>query len=522
MKTIARHVREKARHLASHPLFTEWLEDPTLPPEQAFLFSPMAIDFVMGFRDLNLYWIIYPQPSNALEEGLNAHAREDATHSRLFLKDWVALGLDEQLGWAPRDLYWWQTSEATFEGRRADFELTRMVFENPDPLLRFAIIESMEEAGNVFFRRTVPIIERLAARTGLDYPYYGRYHLHRETGHLQNADERAFYGVTLPEDRRSTAVRLVDRVFAIFDLHFTSWLGLARARRDGSWRFEPAREGRANASLRPDRPKDVSHTFSFHHPSSPSGEWAALARARTEAFASLWEAPFNVWLRSAPPGDFERVARIVLLQWVVDSWACADWFLLDTTYATPSTPLERGINRLSRLYASEMNRRYVEWEHLRIDEVTGWSASQALAHFWLDERVEEMRAVFASLRRLTFRFPQPLYRYWIMKCFVRFGDAMMHSLGEALRRSGVPEESFPAFTGCAERLHPDLPPDREADEAIESIESSPLAETDAAILWEILEETRAQEAKRLAVSWSVVEEAPDNRNLRFPVRQGKP
>lgn len=251
---------------------------------------------------------------------------------------------------------------------------------------------------------------------------------------------------------------------------------------------------------------NVTASMTLEHPADPAEEAKPLARARQEAFAELWETPAYRWMREAWPGDFRRMVRYFLLQWVVDNWACADYFEFDTTYPEPQTPLERGINRLSALYAAEMRCRYVEWETLRFDEFTGWSAREALEHFWLDERVEEHRAVFAELRKLTFKHPEPLYRYWILKCFVRFGDSMIDSLGVAMRHAEEKAEDFAMFAGERERMHPDLPPDPEADEAIANIERQPLTPEQVQTIATIIEETKKQEHMRSAITWKILQE----------------
>jgi hypothetical protein len=246
--------------------------------------------------------------------------------------------------------------------------------------------------------------------------------------------------------------------------------------------------------------------MSLDHPLGLTGVARDLADERRAAYEELWAMPGYRWVREAFPGDFRAMTRHFLLQWVVDNWACADYFTFDTPYAAPSTPVERGINRLSALYASEMKRRYREWETLELDDYTGYGLTEALRHYWLDERVEGHRAVFADLRKLTFRHREPLYRYWVMKCFVRLGDTLMHSLGEAMRHARESEENFITFAGHPERLHPDLPPDPDADRAIEEIERQPLSDSDVATIREIIAETKAQEARRAVLTWQVVEE----------------
>jgi hypothetical protein len=507
MKTTFLEISRKSAQLAKHPIFTKWLANPDIPAQRKFVFTPMALDFIMGFRDFNRYFVIYPDPKNELEEAINEHAREDQTHSLLLLRDWVALGLDERLGWAPRDLYWWLTSEHTLESRRVDFELTSLVYHNPDPLLRFAIIESMEAAGNIFFTRTVPVVKAFGddqAAIAAAFPYYGQHHLDRETGHLQHGDERPFLRATLTPEQREKATRLVARVFEIFEFHFTAWYEYAQSVHDGRWSFDAGREGRASATIRDDCPHDVTAYMSLEHPLEPCEEVKPLLRARQDAFNALWETPAYQWMRETWKGDFRRMVRYFLLQWVVDNWACADYFAFDTTYPDPKTPLERGINRLSALYASEMKCRYTEWETLELDEFTRWTAAEALRHFWVDERVEEHRRVFADLRKLTFQHPDPLYRYWILKCFVRFGDAMIHSLGVAMRAGQEKDENFVMFAGKPERMHPDLAPDPEADAAVADLERRPLTPEQVQTIHKIIEETMRQEGERSAITWSVI------------------
>jgi hypothetical protein len=506
MKRILGYVHGKARSLAAGRLFTHWLDDPAVPPAEKFCFTPAALDFIMGFRDLNRYFIRYENPTDDLQRALNEHAAEDATHSALLLQDWPFLGIDRILGWAPRDLYWWMTSEATVESRRIDFELTSLVYHNQDPRLRFAIIESMEAAGHVFFEHTIRTADVLERTGGGTLLYYGRHHLDRETGHLLGPGEKLFGALTLSPEMCDRARALVDRVFDVFAFHFDTWERFAQSVRSARFDHVPRDAARASARLRTPPVRDVSVCMELEHPEGATGVNRELARERARGFERLWDMPFYRWIRTAWPGRFKRMVRFFFLQWTVDNWACADYFLFDTRYPKPRTALERGINRLSVLYASEMNRRYFEWERLQLDEFTGWGTAEALAHYWLDEGVEEHRAIFADLRKLTFDYPEPLHRYWIMKCFVRYGDALMRSLGHAMRLGGEPEESFVGFAGAPERMHPILEPDERADAAVADIERQPVSAADAVILRDIMRRTFEQEARRARASWRVVRE----------------
>lgn len=507
MKEVYRHLRQRARQLEQHPLFTEWLDDPARPPERKLIFAPMMIDFTMGFRDFNRHFVTTGEGGDALAQALDVHAAEDATHSALFLEDWVTLGLDERLGWTPSDVFWWMTSDHTLPARRADFELTRLVWRHPDPRLRFAIIETMEIAGQVFFRHTVPVAAALAPRLARPLRYFGPHHLEREDGHLQHADERVFFATPLEPALRTQAVALVDAVVDLFDRHFSSWLALARTIDQRQWTMLGAVEGhRAGLVTRTSLPDDVAGLMLDPTPSaggaavSPASE--ALQAHRRELIARLDDGePFYGWLRGA---DFVPAARLTFLQWAVDNWACADWFRLDATYEQPATALERGLNRVSELYASEMRRRHAEWKLLDLDNVTGWDASDALAHYWLDPLIEEMRAAFADLRRLTFEHPEPRFRYWIIKGFVRFNDLIALALGAPLRRSRFEARSFPVYADEGGLLHPDLPADPEADAAVAAVEREALSADDQAIVRSIHERLAAQETRRARASWQAV------------------
>jgi len=93
-----------------------------------------------------------------------------------------------------------------------------------------------------------------------------------------------------------------------------------------------------------------------------------------------------------------------------------------------------------------------------------------------------------------------------MKCFVRFGDGLMRSMGEAMQRGGVAEDDFVGFAGRAGRLHPELAPDPEADAAILALESQELSRQELLTIRRIIEETKEQELRRSDISWSVIDE----------------
>lgn len=125
----------------------------------------------MGFRDLNKYFLFYPNPQTNQEEAINAHTREDETHSALFIEDWIRYGLNDSVhfrGWKPRDLLWFISDRDTRTCRKIDDELAEKIYAHPNPVHRFAIIEALEEAGNVFFKKTVPWASKYEELTGVE------------------------------------------------------------------------------------------------------------------------------------------------------------------------------------------------------------------------------------------------------------------------------------------------------------------------------------------------------------------
>ena len=80
-----------------------------------------------------------------------------------------------------------------------------------DPVLRFVQAEAIEASGNAFFAGVTPVAEELGTLTGVQYRYFGQYHLDRETGHIDTGS--AFEGIVLDAGQRAEALRLFDRVF---------------------------------------------------------------------------------------------------------------------------------------------------------------------------------------------------------------------------------------------------------------------------------------------------------------------
>ena len=86
--------------IEDHPLHN-WLVTPgeDVRPEQKLWFALYFTNFIMYFRELNLYHISYGEDRklDPQREAISAHADEDMTHSRLFIRDLHTLGWDDLL-----------------------------------------------------------------------------------------------------------------------------------------------------------------------------------------------------------------------------------------------------------------------------------------------------------------------------------------------------------------------------------------------------------------------------------------
>jgi hypothetical protein len=93
-----------------------------------------------------------------------------------------------------------------------------------------------------------------------------------------------------------------------------------------------------------------------------------------------------------------------------------------------------------------------------------------------------------------------------------------------MRNAGERDEDFIGFAGAPERMHPELPPDPEADRAVAELERQPLSREDFETIRGIIRETKQQEARRAEISFAVVEEeryAPFDRRFAGLPAHGK-
>jgi hypothetical protein len=241
-------------------------------------FAPAISHFILGFRDFNDFVLPYQNPQTPLEHAINNHAVEDSTHFRPFIEDWEKLGGNVLLqpyehlipGLSQEDhrlesahtiaslrqdghvegggvpmlslsgqvLSFLWSDAANRHNRKLLHHYSRLIHQHgADPVVRFAIIEAGEATGLVMFHITAALANELSADNGIEYRYFGEYHLALETGHLVNQEttppvdegfhlscsceaDEPFKQLTLTEAQYQQSMAMVDEVFA----QFTEWL----------------------------------------------------------------------------------------------------------------------------------------------------------------------------------------------------------------------------------------------------------------------------------------------------------
>ena len=221
-------LRDARQEQISRHAFFDWMRSDVVSLSDRLTFAPAGALFIMQFRDMNRWVLRFPEPRSEFEWVINLGTLEDEKHSRMFLQDWRKLDLDNRLGWRAGDVLWWlflSPDQEVF--RRSGIEFMRLaVDDGDDAMIRFGHSEAGEATGHVMLSNTAGVASELSALTGLDYGYFGPYHLELESGHVGNT-EGVFETVVLDRDSRERASAACTRMFDIFDGIFDGFLHYA-------------------------------------------------------------------------------------------------------------------------------------------------------------------------------------------------------------------------------------------------------------------------------------------------------
>jgi hypothetical protein len=452
-----------------HPLY-EWMRTADAP----FVFSPLFANFILGFRDLNRWFLRYPEPRDEYERAINRHTLEDETHAALFLEDWAELGFDGGLGWGVEDtMAWFYAAPETEVFRRYAMRLTQMCVEAPDPLVRFGYMEAIETCGHVFFGHTAPLAARMSERTGAALRYFGPYHLGRETGELIDADE-LFDSAVLTAQQRAESLRLVHEVFDMFTVKNDHLLAYAQRLAAGGAVPRPAAELRGPAVA----------TVEGAPPEVPAGR-SPMARRLRERVARAAAHPFPSWVSG---GDGTPAARLTayLPRWIPDIMGYADLMTYALPFPAPATAAERALNRRVRLLASHHRLFAHDAAALGLDARLRWTAGETLRYLGIGPETEVQRRSMAAFLDAAFRHRSPIVRYWLVEALQASGEAFFDHGGRLAR--AVEHDDGVRLDYLADRharAHPALDPDPEADAVV--FTELPVTEAEQASALELID-----------------------------------
>ena len=213
MREVLAAIEERKRAFARHPFFA-FLADESLTAEERLSFYPCMAHWVMSFADLNKYFLRVESPADAHQERVNLYSREDDDHWQLYLEDFRKLGCDDLYtvtGWL--EFLW---GEETRANRMLSYRISHLV-AGASSVQRLAIVESMEEAANVFFPLTLRLAERVRQETGEELRYLGHFHFNLEAEHTGAGDHEALARIELDDVTRQRTVHMVNEIFALFE-----------------------------------------------------------------------------------------------------------------------------------------------------------------------------------------------------------------------------------------------------------------------------------------------------------------
>jgi hypothetical protein len=422
MQQIWTKLNEGRATVDAHPFFA-WLQADGVPLGSRFIFSPVMIDFIMSFADLNKWFLRYENPEGALQLSINAHTEEDATHSRLFVQNWENLKLGDTLDWPASKGLWWLFHAPQGQAVR-DFGMSvlKLAVEFPDPRVRFCMMEAIEICGDVFFEYTAPIAAQLEEQGQGQHIYYGQYHRDRENGHLQS-DEGCFADYELSPEQRARAEGAIASVYRAFLRVLDQLLSFSQ-RAVAGYR---GLQGEIDEDFREElMPRSDTADAQPHFPQSVETDRAhadqrALVRQLDLRVQRLRGHSFIGWLKGGEGRPVERLRAFAPI-WGIDVVGYKDFNDLVLSYTTPTSPSEQAINGVSSELAAHGALYLQDWQSLRLDELLGWRMIDVICYYFLSEDTEVHRRNMAKVKKYAMRHENPLVRWWLMFALERANE----------------------------------------------------------------------------------------------------
>jgi hypothetical protein len=423
--------------IEDHPLHT-WLVTPEdgVEPEQKLWFALYFTNFIMYFRELNLYHISYRDgrerdapPLDPQREAISAHADEDMTHSRMFMRDLRTLDWDGLLGWKPSELYWWLFLSGVNEDlRRRVTQITKLVIEAEDPVVRFAVVESIEACGNALFRHTGGPAADFQGRTGKELIYWGAFHLARETGHA--VDDDAFDHAVLTPAQREAARRKSTRIFELIDEQNSDMLRLAQETiSQGGFGHRRAVHATPPRQLETVPGPEV-FDFNFWPDSDAHESQHEIQATWRKLRSALRDSEHMRFFTAADLDEAIAKLRFAVLYSATDTCGTPTVYKYMLPYPIPVNAQQRAINRLSKRFGRRAAMLFVDWQSLQLDECLNWPLSRTLDFIYLDKATDSHRDTRGIITHHIDVTLDPVLRYWTIATLKGLTETYATATGE--------------------------------------------------------------------------------------------
>lgn len=473
MKQVLPVIDYWRERIEDHPLHT-WLVTPeeNVRPEQKLWFALYFTNFIMYFRELNVYHISYggARGLDRQREAISAHADEDMTHSRMFMRDLRTLGWDDELGWRPSELYHWLfLSEVNESLRRRVTQITKLVIEAEEPVVRFAVVEAIEACGNALFRRTTQLAGAYRAATGKELVYWGGFHLARETGHVvdDRDDFAAFEDAALTEAQREAARRRAVRVFELIDEQNSDMLRLAQETiSQGGFAYRRALHAAPPRWL-PTVPGPEVFDFNFWPDTDAHPSQRAIQDTWRRCRAALRNSEHMQFFAADTLEEARAKLRFAVLYSATDTCGTPTVYKYMLPYPIPVDARQRAINRLSRRFGRRAAMLFVDWQSLGLDECLGWPISRTLEFIYLDRATDSHRDTRGIITHHIDVTLDPVLRYWTIATLKGLTETYATATGRLA--DWVAEATGADLPYMTLRLRPD-PVELEKDPAADDIQ----------------------------------------------------
>jgi hypothetical protein len=219
MKQVLKIIQERRKKHESNE-YIVWLNEqaknnPAI--ERVYEIALIVAHFHLSFTDVNRLAWYYPNPTDNYMKAINLHADEDGTHFRLFIQDLKTLGCDTRL--KASDLLAFMWSPNNLASRNLTFTLYELGKKCQHPGIKFAMIESLEQHGNILFTAYFNLMKSITSNHQA-YVFFGEKHLLLEQGHLANQDineHELFNSMVLTPDEINEAIAAVHATWDAFE-----------------------------------------------------------------------------------------------------------------------------------------------------------------------------------------------------------------------------------------------------------------------------------------------------------------